>query len=102
MLSNQAMEREQQCVAEISLYPLCHDHVPVIREFIVSLERYKALSLSVSTTSTQVRGPYSFVFKVLGEEIYKVHQQVGQAILVCKFLMGDDIGLGLHLDHNDN
>ena len=66
MLSNQAMEREQQCVAEISLYPLCHDHVPVIREFIVSLERYKALSLSVSTTSTQVRGPYSFVFKVLG------------------------------------
>ena len=96
------MNNENLCVAEISLYPLHNDCIPVIKTFIESLEQYKEFTLSVSTTSTQIKGPYSLLFRVLGEEIEKVHQSVGQAILVCKFLNGEEVGLGLHSDHNNN
>lgn len=84
------------CTAEISLYPLRHDFTEIIGDFIDVLQSYDELTLSVTTTSTQVRGPYQLLFAVLGEQIEKVHQQTGQAILVCKFLAGDEVLVGTH------
>ena len=89
------------CTAEISLYPLHHEYLEVIGDFIKALQRYDEFSFSVSTTSTQIRGPYKLLFSVLGEEIEKVHQQTGQAILVCKFLAGEEVFIGNHPSYVD-
>lgn len=86
----------QQCIVEISLYPLNQEYSEIIAGFIRRLQQVPEFTLSISTTSTQLRGPYSQVFETLGKEIQRVHQQVGQAILVCKFLAGDDIQPGLY------
>ena len=84
------------CTAEISLYPLQNEFLDVIGDFIKAVSKHDEFSFSVSTTSTQIRGPYGLLFAVLAEEIEKVHQQTGQAILVCKFLAGDDVLAGDH------
>lgn len=84
------------CTAEISLYPLAEQYESVIKGFIERLQSYAFLDTSVSTTSTQVRGEYTDLFLVLAKEIEFVHAQTGQAILVCKFLAGDNVGLGLY------
>lgn len=87
------------CTAEISLYPLADGYLPVIKDFIDRLSSVTEFELSVSTTSTQVRGPYQQLFEVLGSEIERVHQTTGQAILVCKFLAGNDVKPGLNGAH---
>ena len=94
------MAQEPQCVAEISLYPLQSDFIPVIKRFIDTLQAYPEFTLHVTTTSTQVMGPYSLLFRVLGDEIARVHKESGQAILACKFLKGDGMSLGAHSDHS--
>ncbi|MDM7860055.1 YkoF family thiamine/hydroxymethylpyrimidine-binding protein [Alteromonas sp. ASW11-36] len=87
------------CTAEISLYPLADEYLPVIKGFIDRLSAVKEFEMSVTTTSTQVRGPYQQLFTLLGSEIERIHATTGQAILVCKFLAGDDIQPGLHSDN---
>ena len=89
------------CTAEISLYPLQNEFLDVISDFIQAIQKVDGFTLSVTTTSTQVRGPYQLLFSVLGEEIEKVHQQTGQAILVCKFLAGDDVLVGTHQSYKE-
>ena len=84
------------CTAEISLYPLAEQYEPVIKRFIERLESYGFLDISISTTSTQVRGEYADVFLALAKEIEHVHAETGQAILVCKFLAGANVGVGLY------
>lgn len=92
----------KMCTAEISLYPLQDSFLDVIGDFIQALKKYEEFTFSVSTTSTQIRGPYALLFSVLGEEIEKVHKQTGQAILVCKFLAGDDVAVGIHQSHKES
>ncbi|WP_100642053.1 YkoF family thiamine/hydroxymethylpyrimidine-binding protein [Alteromonas facilis] len=84
------------CTVEISLYPLMDGYVDVIKTFIGRLQNHSTLELSTSTTSTQVRGDYRTVFEVLSHEIEAIHNEVGQAIFVCKFLAGDDVKPGLY------
>ena len=55
-------------VAEISMYPL---------------------NEVTSATSTLVSGDYLATMQVIAKEMQRSHQEVGQAIFVCKFLNGD-------------
>lgn len=75
-----------QVMVELSLYPLVDDFIGPIKDFIDRLNSYEALSVSTSSTSTQVTGDYQEVVAILGEEMQRTHESVGQAIFVAKFL----------------
>lgn len=76
-------------MVELSLYPLVNEYIPPIQEFIDRLNRYEELNVSTSTTSTQVTGDYTKVMTILGKEMQRTHEEVGQAIFVAKFLNFD-------------
>lgn len=76
-------------MVEISLYPLMDDFIPAIKSFIERLNTHDALTVSTNTTSTQVTGDYQSVIHVLGQEMQRTHEEVGQAIFVTKFLNFD-------------
>jgi hypothetical protein len=76
-------------VAEISLYPLNLDYIPPIQDFIDRLNTYPQLEVTTSMTNTIVSGDYLPTMQILAEEMQRSHQQIGQAIFVCKFLNGD-------------
>lgn len=76
-------------MVELSLYPLVNEYIPPIQAFIDRLNRYEELNVSTSTTSTQVTGDYTKVMTILGKEMQRTHEEVGQAIFVAKFLNFD-------------
>ena len=76
-------------VAEISLYPLNLDYIPPIQDFIDRLNTYPQLEVTTSMTNTIVSGDYLPTMQILAEEMQRSHEQIGQAIFVCKFLNGD-------------
>lgn len=78
-----------QLVCEISLYPLREDYLPVIQDFIDRINCYPQLKVLTNATSTQIGGDYAELMAILGKEMQITHEQVGQAIFVCKFLNGD-------------
>ena len=78
-----------QVMVELSLYPLLNEYIPPIKDFIDRLNSYSEITVSTSSTSTQVTGDYSVVMKLLGEEMQRTHEEVGQAIFVAKFLNFD-------------
>ena len=78
-----------QVMVELSLYPLDNEYIPPIQDFIDRLNSYSDITVSTSSTSTQVTGDYGVVMKVLGEEMQRTHEEVGQAIFVAKFLNFD-------------
>lgn len=78
-----------QVMVELSLYPLVNEYIPPIQAFIDRLNTYTELSVSTCSTSTQVTGEYSDVLPILGKEMQRTHEEVGQAIFVAKFLNFD-------------
>jgi hypothetical protein len=78
-------------VAEISLYPLNLDYISPIQAFIDRLNTYPQLEVLTSMTNTIVRGDYLPTMQILAEEMQRSHQEIGQAIFVCKFLNGDNM-----------
>lgn len=78
-----------QLVCEISLYPLLDNYIPAIQDFIDRMNQYTELTVLTNTTSTQIAGDYAELMPILGKEMQFTHEQVGQAIFVCKFLNGD-------------
>jgi uncharacterized protein YqgV (UPF0045/DUF77 family) len=78
-----------QVMVELSLYPLVNEYIPPIQTFIDRLNAYDELSVSTSSTSTQVTGEYADVMSLLGVEMQRTHEEVGQAIFVAKFLNFD-------------
>ena len=78
-------------MVELSLYPLVNEYIPPIQAFIDRLNGYEELNVSTSTTSTQVTGDYTEVMTILGNEMQRTHEEVGQAIFVAKFLNFDAI-----------
>lgn len=76
-------------LAEISLYPLNLDYIPPIQDFIDRLNTYPQLEVATSMTNTIVSGDYLPTMQILAEEMQRSHEQIGQAIFVCKFLNGD-------------
>ena len=78
-----------QVMVELSLYPLTEQFIEPIQKFIDCLNTYKALSVETNSTSTKVTGEYSEVMSILGTEMQRTHESVGQAIFVAKFLNFD-------------
>ena len=78
-----------QVMVELSLYPLVNDYVGPIKAFIERLNSYSNLTVITCSTSTQVRGDYTEVMQVLGAEMQRTHEEVGQAVFVAKFLNFD-------------
>jgi len=78
-----------QVMVELSLYPLVNEYIPPIQAFIDRLNTYTELSVTTCSTSTQVTGEYSDVLPILGKEMQRTHEEVGQAIFVAKFLNFD-------------
>jgi len=76
-------------MVELSLYPLVNEYIPPIQAFIDRLNTYTELSVTTCSTSTQVTGEYSDVLPILGKEMQRTHEEVGQAIFVAKFLNFD-------------
>ena len=76
-------------VTEISLYPLKEQYIEPIQSFINRLNSYSELNVSSSATSTIVVGDYLPTMQILAEEMLRVHQEIGQAVFVCKYLNGD-------------
>ena len=78
-----------QVMVELSLYPLVNEYIPPIQAFIDRLNTYTELSVTTCSTSTQVTGEYSDVLPILGKEMQRTHEEVGQAIFVAKCLNFD-------------
>ena len=76
-------------VAEISMYPLKEQYITPIQEFIDRLNTYESIKVVTTATSTTVSGEYLPTMQLLAEEMQRSHENVGQAIFVCKFLNGD-------------
>ncbi|BFT31021.1 hypothetical protein D210916BOD24_21970 [Alteromonas sp. D210916BOD_24] len=76
-------------MVELSLYPLVNEYISPIQDFIDRLNSYTDITVSTSSTSTQVTGEYGVVMKILGDEMQRTHEAVGQAIFVAKFLNFD-------------
>lgn len=79
--------------AEISLYPLNQDYIPIIKEFVIALRKYTDLTLVTNAMSTQVCGGYEAVFAALENELRASYERHGKQVLVAKFIVGElDIG----------
>jgi uncharacterized protein YqgV (UPF0045/DUF77 family) len=82
-------------VAEISMYPLKEQYIQPIKEFIDRLNTYKNIKVITTATSTTVSGEYLPTMQMLGEEMQRSHEKIGQAIFVCKFLNGDKMSTNI-------
>lgn len=80
-------------VVEISLYPLNQEYLEPIKDFIMRLNQYTDLYVKTSDTSTVIAGDNALVMSVLQKEMQVTHEEVGQAIFVCKFLNGTNMEL---------
>ena len=77
--------------AEISLYPLAPDYIPVIEDFISRLNGRQGIEVITNTMSTQVFGDYDTVMDALKEEMKACYEAHGKAVFVVKFLsLGGD------------
>ncbi|MEQ9462618.1 MAG: YkoF family thiamine/hydroxymethylpyrimidine-binding protein [Haliea sp.] len=74
--------------AELSLYPLQADYIPVIKGFIERLAASGELTLVTNAMSTQISGEAEQVFSLVREALTASHAQFGKQVLVCKFIPG--------------
>lgn len=82
-------------VVEISLYPLANEYIGPIKAFIDRLNSYQSLYVKTGATSTVIAGDNHIVMEILQNEMQATHEEVGQAIFVCKFLNGTNMDLSI-------
>jgi uncharacterized protein YqgV (UPF0045/DUF77 family) len=75
--------------AEISLYPLKEEYIPIIRDFIDALNEHGDLDVVTNAMSTQISGDYDRVFAILRQELKTSYNTFGKQVLVCKMIPGD-------------
>lgn len=75
--------------AELSLYPLNEDYIPVIKAFIERCTREAGLTLAPNAMSTQICGDYDQVFALVSSALRQSFEQHGKQVLVCKFIPGE-------------
>jgi uncharacterized protein YqgV (UPF0045/DUF77 family) len=75
--------------AEISLYPLSDDPIPVIVDFIGSLAERRDVELVVNQMSTQLRGELEAVLACVRDALQESFSAGGSQVLVAKFLNAD-------------
>lgn len=79
-----------QISIELSLYPLANErYKDEIWSFIKRLRAVKGLRVVTSGMSTQVFGDYDLAIAQVMAEMKHVHESVGEAVFVCKFIGSD-------------
>lgn len=71
---------------DISLYPLDADFVPPIKDVIRRLNSHAELEIESNTMSTQIRGEYDVVMRVLQSEMKTTFERVPKAVFAIKIL----------------
>ncbi|MFT4822400.1 MAG: hypothetical protein ACJAUG_003008 [Halioglobus sp.] len=75
--------------AELSLYPLNEEYIPIIQAFIDALNLHSKLTIITNAMSTQVCGDYEVVFRAVQQELAANYQRFGKQVLVIKFIVGE-------------
>lgn len=75
--------------AEMSLYPLREDYIPVIKSFIESAAQKPGIRLVSNAMSTQVCGDWDEVMDLVNNCLRASHERFGKQVLVCKFIPGE-------------
>lgn len=84
---------------ELSLYPLCDDYVPPIRDFIDDLRGRSGIEVVPNQLSTQVRGEFDAVTGAINACMRRAMEADSRLVLVVKYLNVDrDIGRPPSLD----
>ena len=71
---------------DISLYPLDKDFVPPISDVIRRINSHAELEVETNSMSTQIRGDYDVVMRVLQEEIKTTFEREPKAVFAIKIL----------------
>ncbi|MFK7888664.1 MAG: YkoF family thiamine/hydroxymethylpyrimidine-binding protein [Gammaproteobacteria bacterium] len=74
--------------AELSLYPLNEQYIPVIDDFLHDLRKRAELTIITNAMSTQICGDYDAVFTAVHEVLRDSCERHGKQVLVCKFIPG--------------
>ncbi len=72
--------------AELSLYPLNRDYIPIIQAFIDKLNEREGLTVVTNAMSTQLRGEHDAVMAAVSDTLRESAERFGEQVLVCKFL----------------
>lgn len=75
--------------AELSLYPLQEDYLPVIRGFIDRLNGQKNVLVVTNAMSTQLCGDFQDVMQLISNTLALSFNEFGKQVLVCKFIPGE-------------
>jgi uncharacterized protein YqgV (UPF0045/DUF77 family) len=75
--------------AELSLYPLQEDYIPIIEGFIDAVRAHSDLDVVGNAMSTQIYGDSDRVISVIRNALEASHKQFGRQVLVAKFITGD-------------
>lgn len=80
--------------AELSLYPLDEDYIPVIQSLIDDLNKREGLRIVTNAMSTQIQGEHETVMSAVSDTLLASYEHHGpRQVLVCKFIpMALDIG----------
>ncbi|MDX1459900.1 MAG: hypothetical protein R3348_02480 [Xanthomonadales bacterium] len=72
--------------AELSLYPLDREYIPLIKRFIGALQSHTNLDIVVNQMSTQVSGDFSAVTGAINQAMRECLSGPERAALVVKYL----------------
>ena len=71
---------------DISLYPLDKDFVPPISDVIRRINSHSELEVETNAMSTQIRGDYDVVMRVLQAEMKTTFERIPKAVFAIKIL----------------
>lgn len=75
--------------AELSLYPLQQEYIPVIKAFIDRCREQQGITVVSNAMSTQLCGDYDEVFALVATGLRESAERHGKQVLVCKFIPGE-------------
>ena len=75
--------------ADMSLYPLQENYIPIIRTFIESAAANTDVTLVSNAMSTQICGDWDTVFSLVDQCLKASSERFGKQVLVCKFIPGE-------------
>ena len=72
--------------ADMSLYPVQSDYIPIIQGFIDNVRSHDDLEVVSNAMSTQICGEYDKVFEVVRDTLASSTRAFGKQVLVVKFI----------------
>lgn len=75
-----------EVAVDISLYPIKDDFIPFIDDVIARIKSHAAITVKTNAMSTQIRGEYDDVMKVLSEEMKMTFKALPKAVFAIKIL----------------